>query len=352
MDWRDEGILIAARRHGESSAIIEVFTAGARAARRRGARRGGAADDAGAAAGGAAAAGMVGAARGAYRHFPGRSDRGADGGDHGRPGGAGGARGDDGAARGDAAGAGRASGALCAEPATLVEALGAAPDWPARYAAWELALLAELGFGLDLERCAVTGATEDLAWVSPKSGRAVSRAAGAAWAERLLPLPAFLREGLGGAAGDGRGAGGAGADRLLPRRAGGAGAAAPGAAAGAGAGGGGDPPALLALPGAVVPAKEAGRAREAGRAGTGGICRRLRRGGGGRRGAGAGGGRLRQGRGRLRAAADRAEPRRLVPALPGGGGAADRADAGVEPLPGAAAGHRAGARRPCGGSGG
>ena len=60
----------------------------------------------------------------------------------------------------------------------LVEALGAAPDWPARYAAWELALLAELGFGLDLERCAVTGAAEDLAWVSPKTGRAVSRAGG------------------------------------------------------------------------------------------------------------------------------------------------------------------------------
>ena len=41
----------------------------------------------------------------------------------------------------------------------LIEALGAAPDWPARYAAWELALLAELGFGLDLAACAVTGAT-------------------------------------------------------------------------------------------------------------------------------------------------------------------------------------------------
>ena len=70
-----------------------------------------------------------------------------------------------------------------------------APDWPARYAAWELALLAELGFGLDLAACAVSGTTEDLAWVSPRSGRAVSRAAGAPWAERLLPLPGFLRDG-------------------------------------------------------------------------------------------------------------------------------------------------------------
>jgi DNA repair protein RecO (recombination protein O) len=85
--------------------------------------------------------------------------------------------------------------ALYAATADLVGALGTAPDWPARYAAWELALLAELGFGLDLSACAVTGAADDLAWVSPKSGRAVSRGAGAPWAERLLPLPAFLREG-------------------------------------------------------------------------------------------------------------------------------------------------------------
>ena len=77
----------------------------------------------------------------------------------------------------------------------LVAALGAAADWPARYAAWELALLAELGFGLDLAACAVTGATEELVWVSPKSGRAVSREAGAPWADRLLPLPGFLRDG-------------------------------------------------------------------------------------------------------------------------------------------------------------
>ena len=84
---------------------------------------------------------------------------------------------------------------LYARTLELVEALGAAPDWPARYAAWELALLAELGFGLDLAACAVTGTTEDLAWVSPRSGRAVSRAAGAPWAERLLPLPGFLRDG-------------------------------------------------------------------------------------------------------------------------------------------------------------
>ncbi len=62
---------------------------------------------------------------------------------------------------------------------------------------WELGLLANLGFGLDLTRCAVTGATEELAYVSPKTGRAVCADAAGAWRERLLKLPAFL---VGGAA--------------------------------------------------------------------------------------------------------------------------------------------------------
>ena len=62
---------------------------------------------------------------------------------------------------------------------------------------FELLVLDELGFGLDLAQCAATGVNEDLAWVSPKSGRAVSREAGAPWADRMLPLPAFLRRGVG-----------------------------------------------------------------------------------------------------------------------------------------------------------
>jgi DNA repair protein RecO (recombination protein O) len=70
------------------------------------------------------------------------------------------------------------------------------PLAPNLFVRFELALLAELGFGLDLEKCAATGATDDLIYVSPKSGRAVSRDAGAPWAERLLPLPAFLRGAL------------------------------------------------------------------------------------------------------------------------------------------------------------
>jgi DNA repair protein RecO (recombination protein O) len=66
---------------------------------------------------------------------------------------------------------------------------------------FELAMLAELGFGLDLENCAATGETADLIYVSPKSGGAVSRRAGEPYRDRLLRLPAFLREGEGGANG-------------------------------------------------------------------------------------------------------------------------------------------------------
>ena len=65
--------------------------------------------------------------------------------------------------------------------------------WPALLVRWELALLDELGFGLDLSTCAATGATADLIYVSPRSGRAVSAQAGEAYKDRLLPLPAFLR---------------------------------------------------------------------------------------------------------------------------------------------------------------
>ena len=59
---------------------------------------------------------------------------------------------------------------------------------------YELRLLSELGFGLDLDACASTGSTQQLAYVSPKSGRAVSREAGAPWQDKLMRLPAFLRD--------------------------------------------------------------------------------------------------------------------------------------------------------------
>jgi DNA repair protein RecO (recombination protein O) len=76
--------------------------------------------------------------------------------------------------------------------AGLLDALDRDRDWAPAYAHWELALLAELGFGLDLARCAATGATTDLVYVSPKSGQAVSRAAGEVYRAQMLPLPAFL----------------------------------------------------------------------------------------------------------------------------------------------------------------
>lgn len=64
--------------------------------------------------------------------------------------------------------------------------------WAEAYVAWEVGLLAELGFGLTLNRCALTGATEGLTHVSPRSGRAVTRGAAEPWLDRLLPLPGFL----------------------------------------------------------------------------------------------------------------------------------------------------------------
>jgi DNA repair protein RecO (recombination protein O) len=76
------------------------------------------------------------------------------------------------------------------------------PLWPTLYVHWELGLLGALGFGLDLGACAATGATTDLAYVSPKSGRAVCRSAGLAYHDRLLPLPAFLRQGGAGSPDD------------------------------------------------------------------------------------------------------------------------------------------------------
>jgi DNA repair protein RecO (recombination protein O) len=80
----------------------------------------------------------------------------------------------------------------------LLDAIEAAPSasgWGAALVRYELLLLAELGFGLDLERCAVSGSNDDLVAVSPKSGRAVSAAEAEPYAGKLLPLPPFVRAG-------------------------------------------------------------------------------------------------------------------------------------------------------------
>ena len=74
----------------------------------------------------------------------------------------------------------------------VLDLLVAQGDWPLAYLRWELALLEEMGFGLDLTRCAVTGTTEALVYVSPRTGRAVSRDGAGDWADRLLPLPECL----------------------------------------------------------------------------------------------------------------------------------------------------------------
>jgi DNA repair protein RecO (recombination protein O) len=89
----------------------------------------------------------------------------------------------------------------------LTRALAHPDIWPAVFVRFEAGLLQELGFGLDLSKCAATGSADDLVYVSPKTGRAVSRQAGEPYKDRLLKLPPFL---LGAQAGLGPGDVGAG----------------------------------------------------------------------------------------------------------------------------------------------
>lgn len=84
----------------------------------------------------------------------------------------------------------------------MLAAVVAAPTargWASALVRYELLLLTELGFGLDLSACVAGGSADDLAYVSPKSGGAISRMAGEAWHDRLLALPPFLRAGGAGA---------------------------------------------------------------------------------------------------------------------------------------------------------
>lgn len=189
MDWRDEGVILAMRPHGETAAIIEVLTAAH--GRHAGVVRGGASRKLAATLQPGTGLALEWRARlddhiGSFTVEPLRSrahllsDR--------------------------LALAGLLS--VCAllrvalaerEPhpglwpvtLALFDALGE-PGWTRAYLRWELRLLEELGFGLDLSSCAVTGATEGLAFVSPKTGRAVTKAGAGAWSDRLLPLPAGL----------------------------------------------------------------------------------------------------------------------------------------------------------------
>ncbi len=193
--WRDEGLLLSVRRHGEGAAILEVFTEGH--GRHAGVAPGGGSRRQAPLLQPGAQLSLEWSARleahiGSWRAEPLRSRAAALMGDRAAL-----------AAMGSVAALSLAflperapHPALYARTVALADALGEDPDWPALYALWELALLSELGFGLDLSVCAATGATEDLTWISPKSGRAVSREAGGPWADRLLPLPRlFLGEG-------------------------------------------------------------------------------------------------------------------------------------------------------------
>lgn len=192
MDWRDEGILLAVRPHGESSAIIEVLTR--EHGRHAGLVQGGAGSKLAPVLQPGAQLSLEWRARlaehlGHYRVELVRSRAGAIMQDRTALCGL------------NAIGAMMVAFLPEREPnpaiyeATLhlVDALASGgPDWPADYARWEVVLLMALGFGLDFSSCAATGVAEDLAYVSPRSGRAVSRAAGGAWADRMLPLPGFL----------------------------------------------------------------------------------------------------------------------------------------------------------------
>lgn len=192
MDWSDTGILLTLRRHGESAAIIEVFTA--QHGRHAGVVQGGASRKFAPFLQPGAQLALTWRARledhiGTFSVEPMKSR-----------------------AAGLMSDAARLSGfgalssllmlclpereaheALYQTTIALADRLSDAEDWVEAYIAWEVQLLQEVGFGLDLNQCAVTGNTEDLAYVSPRSGRAVSRAAAGKWADKLLPLPPLLR---------------------------------------------------------------------------------------------------------------------------------------------------------------
>ena len=189
MEWQDEGVILAMRPHGESAAIIETFTRSH--GRHAGVVRGGASRRQAAHLQPGTQVALTWRARlsehiGAFTVDPLKSRAHVMG------------------DRMALAGLGAVCALLvatlperAAHPAlwqatlTLLDGLGEG-DWPSAYLRWEVRLLEELGYGLDLTACAVTGAVTDLAYVSPRTGRAVSRAGAGTWAEKLFPLPQGL----------------------------------------------------------------------------------------------------------------------------------------------------------------
>lgn len=199
MEWREEGILLSQRRHGESAAIIEVFTEGH--GRHAGIVRGGASRKIAPILQPGAQLDLTWRARledhlGAFAVEPVRSraflmdDRVLLAGLNALT-----------AVLSFALPEREAHPALYARTLAVLEMMEQGPFWTLAYLRWEMAVLEDLGFGLDLETCAATGAREGLAYVSPRTGRAVSEAGAGDWADKLLPLsPALLGKGDGSVA--------------------------------------------------------------------------------------------------------------------------------------------------------
>ncbi|MGJ8615215.1 MAG: DNA repair protein RecO [Sulfitobacter sp.] len=192
MEWRDQGILLSARKHGETSSIIEMFTP--TQGRHVGVVRGGTSRKIAPILQPGAQLDVVWRARledhiGSFSVEPVRSRAAAAMGD-----------------RLALAGLNTVTALLSfclpereahlglyKRTQNLLDLLGQSDVWPLAYLQWEMGLLEEMGYALDLTACAVTGATEGLCYVSPKSGRAVSVKGAGEWADRLLPLPDVMR---------------------------------------------------------------------------------------------------------------------------------------------------------------
>ena len=190
MEWRDEGVILSVRRHGETSAIAEIFTAGH--GRVLGLVRGGRSRVQRPVLQAGNAVQTVWRARieeqlGTFTLEPLDLRAGAIMEEPFR-------------LAGLATLTGLAQLLPEREPhprvydalRVILEAIGDDQLWPALLVRWELGLLDELGFGLDLSRCAATGVRKNLAYVSPRSGKAVSAEAGDPFQNRLFRLPAFL----------------------------------------------------------------------------------------------------------------------------------------------------------------
>ncbi|MGI3166633.1 DNA repair protein RecO [Pseudooceanicola sp. 200-1SW] len=196
MEWREEGILLAVRPHGESAVIAEVFTEAR--GRHAGLVRGGASRRMAPLLQPGAQLEVTWRARledqlGNFTVEPVRSRAAQALGDRLALAGLGAVC----ALLSFALPEREAHGRLYRQTEQLLDLLEQAELWPLAYLRWELALLEDTGFGLDLSACAVTGATEGLEFVSPRTGRAVTRAGAGDYADRLLPLPPVLRgEGL------------------------------------------------------------------------------------------------------------------------------------------------------------